>query len=91
MGPIRLEYGWKVISPKRKKQILEYLEAEVKIYDQYIQGEVYGYKKFVNGEEEDSCWGFFGSDHRASGLYESAGWEYEEKTNKEKFLEKVGK
>jgi hypothetical protein len=43
------------------------LRAEVETYDMYLRGDVYGYRA-----GEDSCWGFFGSDHEASGLLEYA-------------------
>ena len=88
---VREEYGWKVITAKRKEQILGYLRGEVETYDQYLRGDVYGFRKLVDGEEVDSCWGFYGSDHRDSGLFEAAEWEHEPKTNKEKFLEILGK
>jgi len=84
---VREEYGWKVITAKRKEKILERLKGEVETYDQYLRGEVYGFRKLVDGEEVDSCWGFYGSDHRDSGLFENAEWKYEPKTNKENFLE----
>lgn len=39
------------------------LLGEVKTYDQYLTGEVYGYKVIdENGNEEDSCWGYYGED-----------------------------
>ena len=42
---------------------IQYLEGEVKEYDQYLRGEVYGYR-VIDPEDEDenldSCWGFFG-------------------------------
>lgn len=53
---VRKEYGWKIISKKRREKIEEYLRSEVKAYDQFLTGDVWGFKT-----EEDSCWGFFGS------------------------------
>ena len=88
---VRKEYGWKVITAKRKEQILKYLQVEVETFDQYLRGDVYGFCKLVDGVETVSCWGFYGSDHRDSGLFHHADWEYEPKTNKEKLLEKLGK
>ena len=45
------------------------MKSCVNSYDQYITGEVYG----SNIEEvDDSCSGFFGDDHKASGLLEYA-------------------
>ena len=46
-----------------------YLKGEVETYDQFLRGEVYGYVLLdYAGEELDSCWGFYGSDHRDSGI-----------------------
>ena len=72
---VRKEYKWKVVTKKRKAQIEKYLEGEVETYDTYLQGEIYGFKLFEDEVETDSCWGFFGSDHKASGLLEHIGWE----------------
>lgn len=52
---IRKEYGWIVITKKRRTKIEEYLQAEVKTYDQFLTGNVWGFET-----ENDSCWGFFG-------------------------------
>lgn len=57
------EYQWKVITKKRKKQILEVLKGEVETFNQYINGEVYGYTITKEDEEVDSCWGYFGYDY----------------------------
>lgn len=58
------------------------LQDEIETYSQYVGGDVYGFTRFKevvcetcgNREEEviDSCWGFFGHDHEASGLLEAA-------------------
>ena len=72
---VRKAYSWKVITKKRKEQIQKYLLGEIETYDTYLLGDVYGYKLFVDDVETDSCWGFYGSDNKASGLFESAGWE----------------
>ena len=72
---VRKEYGWKKITPARIKKISGYLASEVETYDQYLTGDVYGYtvESPTGGEIDDgSCWGFFGHDHKASGLLESA-------------------
>lgn len=56
-------YGWKRITKKREQQILEALEGEVKVFDQFIRGEVYGYEvKDEKGNTLDSCWGYFGKE-----------------------------
>ena len=73
IAKIKKVYGWKVLTKARREQILGYLRNEVEQYDQYLTGEVYGY--VIRGSDEetiDSCWGFYGSDHKASGLLESA-------------------
>ena len=36
------EYGWKHLTDKRKRKILEYLKSEVETYDDYITGNAYG-------------------------------------------------
>lgn len=72
---VRAEYGWKAITKARIKKISEYLKSEVECYDQYLTGDVYGYiVESPKGEEieDGSCWGFFGHDHKASGLLEQA-------------------
>ena len=67
----RKVFGWKLLTKKRIGQIYESLVAEVEIYDQYIRGDIYGYM-IENMENmntmEDSCWGYYGYDHEASGL-----------------------
>lgn len=65
-------------------RVEECLQGEVATYDQFLTGDVYGYQvtelkhcDACGHDEEidvDSCYGFYGSDHEASGLFESAGW-----------------
>jgi hypothetical protein len=46
-----------------------YLRCEVEVYDQFLTGDVYGFVLVdENGEEEDSCWGFYGSNWRTNGM-----------------------
>lgn len=40
---VRQEYGWKKITKARQAKILEYLNNEVKEYDQYLSGDVHGF------------------------------------------------
>lgn len=54
---IKKEFGVKIISQKTKKKVIEWLEAEVKTYDDYITGRVYGYSIEETGE---SLFGFYG-------------------------------
>ena len=74
---VRKEYGWKNITKKRREQIREYLRGEVETYDQYLTGDVYGFEYqevlvYPDGREEvveeDSCWGFYGSDPATNGI-----------------------
>lgn len=76
---VREEFGWKRITKEREAQIHKYLVDEVETLDQYLTGDVYGFTVTDNetGEEIDSCWGFFGSDHEATGLLEHAGYDPE--------------
>lgn len=66
----RKEYGWKAITKKRVQLLTEYLKDEVEIYSDYISGAVYGYGIYRPGEETscDTCWGYYGHDHKESGL-----------------------
>ena len=61
------------MSKKLEQQIYECLEAEVNTLSQYLNGEVFGYEYqevTESGEviQEDSCWGFFGSDLETNGI-----------------------
>lgn len=72
---IRKEQGWKVLTKSRREKIAKYLEGEVETYDQYLTGEVFGFTVVDPDDEDDpidSCWGYYGDDHRASGLLETA-------------------
>lgn len=61
---VRDEYGWKVITKKRRAQIEKYLTGEVEEYDKYLTGDVYGYIiEDPDGEVIESVWGFFGYDY----------------------------
>ena len=55
----------KITDRNWKKAAYQWMEGEVKTYDQYLTGEVYGiiteeYDADTDDwEEKDSCWGFF--------------------------------
>ena len=51
------------------EQVMEFLTGQVETYNQYIMGEVYGFQ--IPGIE-DSCSGFYGSNHEDSGLLDHA-------------------
>jgi hypothetical protein len=66
------EYSVKRITKKVLEKITSVIEAEVKVFDQYITGDVYGYViRDENDDEEDSCWGFFGSDIKENGILDN--------------------
>jgi hypothetical protein len=49
------------------------LRVEVEEYSSYANGDAYGFIEYdANGIEINSGWGFLGSDHAASGLYDTA-------------------
>lgn len=68
------------------KQIAEELQAAVDLFGAWAWGDVFGYTvtDTVTGDEVASCWGFYGEDHKASGLLEQATGEaqYAERTEK---------
>ena len=75
---VRKEWNVKRISSKLKKKIIDILEAEIEVYDQWGRGDVYGFvlsKKCscneCNHEHDDvidSCWGFYGTDWEYNGM-----------------------
>jgi len=73
---IRKEYSWKHLSKKRRETVAGYLKAEVNTFDQYLTGDIYGISKITDPEgkelEEGSVWGFYGYNHKESGLMENA-------------------
>lgn len=56
----------------------EILEGEVETFDQYLTGDVWGFKLEkkvgceccgnIEWEDEDSCWGFYGTDYEMNGM-----------------------
>ena len=65
---IAAEYG--DTSPETLDKVREVLAGEVSTFSAYANGDVYGVRIFDEVEELDACWGFYGSDHEASGLME---------------------
>lgn len=69
----RKDMGWKVLTKARVEEVYALLRSEVEAYNQYLCGDVYGYQITDDkGQFLDSCWGFFGSDHKESGLLAAA-------------------
>lgn len=68
-----------------RKRAVEIMESDVVTYDQYLTGETYGFKLYdITGrdsdtfdpddlDEEDSCWGFYGSDILENGISDHVG------------------
>jgi hypothetical protein len=66
---LRKEYNLKCITQKAINKALTVVKGEVETLNQYIAGEVYGFRVFnEKGEEEDSCWGFYGDDVKTNGM-----------------------
>lgn len=63
------EFGGKIVTAKLKERIEKILEGEVETYTQYVEGEVYGFE-IVDEDDDivDSCYGFYGYDHKESGM-----------------------
>ncbi len=57
-----------------KERLAKHLIAEVHTFDQYLTGDVYGFAiKNTDGEEQDSCWGFYGDDYKTNGMLDHVG------------------
>lgn len=63
------EFGGKIVTAKLKERIEKILEGEVETYTQYVEGDVYGFQ-IVDEDDDiiDSCYGFYGSDHKENGM-----------------------
>jgi len=58
---VRKEYGLKRITSKWEEKVLEFLNGEVKTYDQFLTGDIYYYD--IEGEDfSESCGGYYGED-----------------------------
>jgi len=63
------EYNCKRITKKIRETAMQVLEAEIKEYDQYLTGDVYFFELLdKRTNEEDSCYGFFGSNIFENGM-----------------------
>ena len=74
-----------------RERAVEFMEGDVKEYDQYLTGDVYGYtlyKESDDGEWEDtgeSCWGFYGSDILQNGIADSVGYGLSEAVQEDRY------
>lgn len=63
------EFGGKIVTAKLKQKLQRILEGEVETYTQYVEGDVYGFQIVDEDDNHiDSCYGFYGSDHKESGM-----------------------
>ena len=63
-------FEWKKWTKKRKDKIKNYLEGEIKTFNQYVSGEVYSFTIEEDGEIIDSCCGFYGDNPLTNGMAE---------------------
>ncbi len=69
----RKQFGYKKLTQKRIETIKEFLESEVKVYDNYLCGDVYRYEILdTEGAEIDSCCGFYGDEFKTNGVFDNA-------------------
>lgn len=71
------EWSKKRISKQLRQKVINNLQCEVEVYDQYLRGEVYGFElvkltKCDQGEEHeetlDGVWGFYGYNIKENGI-----------------------
>ena len=62
VAEVKKEYGWKLLTAKRRETIEERLRAEVKTYDDFLRGDVYGFEITRNDTLVESCRGFYGDE-----------------------------
>lgn len=79
---IKAEYG----DDKANERAETHLRGEVETYDQYLRGDVYGFvlrkppcgECGEPGDEEHSCWGFYGDDPLENGMADGLSKEQQE-------------
>jgi hypothetical protein len=63
------EYGKKILTKAIRERVLQYMDGEIKTYNQYLQGDVYGFQiEDEDGTHLDSCYGFYGTDWKDNGM-----------------------
>lgn len=71
---IRRFFGVEEITGEIRERAKDGLRSELRRYEDYCNGAVYGFRNYAaDWCESDDCWGFFGIDHRESGLFGAAG------------------
>lgn len=81
------EWGKKVCSQAVRRKAIKCLQQEVETYDQYLRGDIYGFsierkevcdKGHEHWVDENSCWGFYGSEFKTNGMTDHFGKEFSE-------------
>jgi hypothetical protein len=69
----RENFGVKRLTSKHREILENMLPGWLRAFEAYLNGDVYGFR-VVNpeGTETESCWGYLGGDHEASGLLDAA-------------------
>ncbi len=63
------EYSGKIVTAKLRERVEGHLKGEVETFDQYMRGDIYGFQVLdEDGNEEDSCYGFYGLDFKTNGM-----------------------
>lgn len=58
---------------KQVKRAYEVIDGEVEEFGDYVSGDVFGFiVKDKDGNDEESVWGYYGSDFRKNGLFDAA-------------------
>jgi len=73
-----------------RDKALSYMKCEVETYDTYLRGEIYGFILRGNvcktcggvGENEDSCWGFYGLNPIENGMVDCIDRKYRQELEK---------
>ena len=68
LAKVRECFMVKRVTDKVRERAIESLRSEVAVYDQYLTGDVYGFIMEGDNGEEESCWGFYGSDPFKNGM-----------------------
>lgn len=67
---VREEYGWKILTKKRKAKLESYLRNEIVTLNDYLSGDVMGLiVTDPDGEELENCWGFYPTHDSSNGHY----------------------
>lgn len=63
------EFGGKIVTAKLKQKLERILKGEVETYSKFLEGDIYGFQIVDEDDNHiDSCYGFFGSDHKENGM-----------------------